>query len=374
MVGETEAVGYGNSIRFGEGKKDLMAQIVDIEKEAYNLYCDYAHYVGFSVRKGKNTYFIGTKNIKAKEFLCSKAGFKEEETDAAYSKLDRRTGCKAMVKFQVDENGKWKVSRLVAEHNHDLAKPEERHLFRSARSVTAAKMSSVFRTLLDAGIKTTKVSAYLFDEGTGIENVKFSKKEGQELINSRKLKEIEPEDSQGLANLFKERAAQDAMFFWDIQLDKKGKLINFFWRDGRSRIDYDCYGDVIFDTTHRINKYVCSPFLGINNHGQTIMFGAAVLMDKTINSFVWLFSTFFLKYMGDRPPITIFTNQDEAMDKAIEMVFSSTNHRHCAWHISKNAPSQVHNLNSNKELRVCLVNACKNVIQRLHLKKCGKRC
>ncbi|KAG0469596.1 hypothetical protein HPP92_015650 [Vanilla planifolia] len=165
-----------------------------------------------------------------------------------------------MVKFQVDENGKWKVSRLVAEHNHDLAKPEERHLLRSARSVTAAKMSSVFRTLLDAGIKTTKVSAYLFDEGTGIENVKFSKKEGQELINSRKLKEIEPEDSQGLVNLFKERAAQDAMFFWDIQLDKKGKLINL-WGDGRSRIDYDCYGDVvIFDTTRRINKYMFTIF------------------------------------------------------------------------------------------------------------------
>ncbi|KAG0469595.1 hypothetical protein HPP92_015651 [Vanilla planifolia] len=85
MVGKTEAVGYGNSIRFGEGKKDLMAPIVDSEKEAYNLYCDYAHYAGFSVRKGKKTYFIGTKNIKAKEFLCSKAGFKEEETDAAYS-------------------------------------------------------------------------------------------------------------------------------------------------------------------------------------------------------------------------------------------------------------------------------------------------
>ncbi|KAL0912129.1 hypothetical protein M5K25_018080 [Dendrobium thyrsiflorum] len=355
--GETEVVTSGEFLRLDEGKKDLLGQIVDSEKEAYKLYCDYAHYVGFSVRKGKNAYFLGTKNIKAKEFLCSKAGFKEDEPEATRSKLESRTGCKAMVKFQVDENGKWRVSRLVAEHNHELAKPEERHLLRSARSVTAAKMSSVFRTLLDAGIKTTKVSAYLFDEGTGIENVKFSKKEGQELINSRRLTEVEPGDSQSLVNLFKERAAQDTMFFWDIQLDKEGKLTNFFWRDGRSRIDYDCFGDVlIFDTTHRLNKYICSPFLGINNHGQNIMFGAAFLMDEMTDSFVWLFST-FLKSMNDRPPITIFTNQDEAMDKASEMVFSTTHHHFCMWHISKNAPSQVHNFNSDKELKG-LFNKC----------------
>ncbi|PKA51769.1 Protein FAR1-like sequence 5 [Apostasia shenzhenica] len=350
--GESEAVSSSDFLQFEEGKRDLLGQIVDSEIEAYKLYCDYAHYVGFSVRKGKNTYFLGTKDIKAKEFLCSKAGFKEDEPDASHCKLESRTGCKAMVKFQVDGNGKWRVSRLVAEHNHDLAKPEERHLLRSARSVTASKMTSVFRTLLGAGIKTTKVSAYLFDEGTGIENMKFSKKEGQELINSQNLTEVEPGDSQSLVNLFKERAAQDAMFFWDIQLDKEGKLTNFFWRDGRSRIDYDCFGDVvIFDTTYRLNKYVCAPFLGINNHGQTITFGVAFLMDETTESFVWLFNT-FLKSMGDRQPITIFTNLHEAMDKAVEMAFSTSHHRFCVWHISKNAPTHVHNFNSDKELKV----------------------
>ncbi|KAK8940626.1 hypothetical protein KSP39_PZI010189 [Platanthera zijinensis] len=178
--GEIEVVKSDEFLRLEEGKKDLLGRIVDLEKEAYKLYCDYAHYVGFSVRKGKNAYFLGTKNIKAKEFLCSKAGFKEDESETTHSKLESRTGCKAMVKFQVDEDGKWRVSRLVSEHNHELAKPEERHLLRSARSVTAAKMSGVFRTLLDAGIKTTKISTYLFDDGDSIENVKFSKREGKE--------------------------------------------------------------------------------------------------------------------------------------------------------------------------------------------------
>lgn len=348
--GENEVMKFDEFLHINEGRRDLLGQIVDVEKEGYKLYCDYAHYVGFSVRKGKNAYFKGTRNIKAKEFVCSKAGYKEDESDGTHTKLESRTGCKAMVRFHVDVNGKWGVSRLVSEHNHELAKPEERHLLRSARSITASTMSSMFKTLFEPGIKTKEVSPHLFDIGAGIENVKFLKMENQELINSQNILNTVLGDSQSLVNIFKDRTTQDAMFFWDIQFDREDKLINFFWRDGRSRIDYDCFGDVlIFDTTQRLNKHICSPFLGINNHGQTIMFGTAFLMDESIESFRWLFST-FLKSMSDRPPITIFTNQDEAIDKAAEDVFSTTHHCFCMWNVSKNALTQVHNFNSNNEL------------------------
>lgn len=34
------------------------------------------------------------------------------------------------------------------------------------------------------------------------------------------------------------------MFFYTKQVDQEGRLTNFFWRDGRSRLDYDAFGDV----------------------------------------------------------------------------------------------------------------------------------
>lgn len=49
------------------------------------------------------------------------------------------------------------------------------------------------------------------------------------------------------------------------------------------------------------------------------MFGCAFLGDEKIESFVWLFET-FKKSMGGKCPITIFTDQDTAMSKAIEKV------------------------------------------------------
>lgn len=59
------------------------------------------------------------------------------------------------------------------------------------------------------------------------------------------------------------------MFFYTIQVDQENRMTNFFFLlDGRSRIDYDMFGDVIFDATYCTNKYnlICAPFVGVNHH------------------------------------------------------------------------------------------------------------
>ena len=85
--------------------------------------------------------------------------------------------------------------------------------------------------------------------------------------------------------------------------------MNFFWRDGRSRVDYDCFGDVmVFDTTYCTDRYnlICAPFVGVSHHWQNVIFGCAFLLDETIASFKWL-------SIVNQSPITIFTDQDQAI-------------------------------------------------------------
>jgi zinc finger SWIM domain-containing protein 3 len=50
-----------------------------------------------------------------------------------------------------------------------------------------------------------------------------------------------------------------------------------------------------FDTMFQINKIemTFAPLLGTNHHKQTIIFGAFLIFNETIESFVWLFETFF---------------------------------------------------------------------------------
>ncbi|XP_052295868.1 protein FAR1-RELATED SEQUENCE 5-like [Citrus sinensis] len=45
--------------------------------------------------------------------------------------------------------------------------------------------------------------------------------------------------------------------------------------------------------------------------------------------------------MSDSPPIGIITDQDKAMQKAIEHVFPTTRHRWCLWHIMKKVPEKL---------------------------------
>ena len=72
------------------------------EKEAYNLYNEYALKRGFSIRKAVKREYNGV--IRQQEFVCSKQGFKEFEDPSnvkKYHNLDVRTGCRARIRFDV---------------------------------------------------------------------------------------------------------------------------------------------------------------------------------------------------------------------------------------------------------------------------------
>lgn len=70
------------------------------------------------------------------------------------------------------------------------------------------------------------------------------------------------------------------------------------------------------------------------------MFGCALLLDETAESFILLFEV-FLKSMGNKAPKTIFTDQDQVMAKVIRIVFPNTQHRLCTWHIEKDANQNI---------------------------------
>ena len=112
---------------------------------------------------------------------------------------------------------------------------------------------------------------------------------------------LESRDVQNLLNHFKSKHAEDPMFFYTVQVDQENRMTKFFWRDGRPRVDYYCFGNVVvFDTTYHTNKYnlICAPFVGVNHHWQNVMFGCTFLLDETTDSFKWLFKS-FLNSMGN---------------------------------------------------------------------------
>jgi len=88
----------------------------------------------------------------------------------------------------------------------------------------------------------------------------------------------------------KNNQIEDPTFFYAIEIDEEdGRIANFFWADGQSIMDYACFGDAVsFDTTFQTNKFemTFATILGTNHHKQTIIFGAALIFNETIESSV----------------------------------------------------------------------------------------
>ena len=215
--------------RLENSDENLLNKVVHNVDEAYALYNDYALRMGFSIRKGKPRYYNGTKNIKQREFLCFKKGFKLDEDfcKEKYSKrLETRTGCKAFIRFTV-ENGVWRVSAFNPEHNHELALQSERHLLRSGRRISKPK-ADVIDTMVNAGISTKNAYSYLTKEVGGSENVGFTERDCYNHVNMQKMTMISAGDAQSLLNHFKSNHAEDPMFFYTVQVDQENQMTNFF--------------------------------------------------------------------------------------------------------------------------------------------------
>jgi hypothetical protein len=103
------------------------------------------------------------------------------------------------------------------------------------------------------------------------------------------------DDINKLFAFFSECKMQNSKFYWDMQLDEDGVVKNIFWSHASSQAEYADFGDAVtLDTTYKTNIYGMSlaMFVGASHHIQDTLFGCALLRDKKIESFEWLFKTF----------------------------------------------------------------------------------
>ena len=93
---------------------------------------------------------------------------------------------------------------------------------------------------------------------------------------------------------------------------------------------------------HLTNKYDMpfSAFVGVNYHGQSTLLGCGLISNEDTDTHIWLFRS-WLTCMSGCAPNAIITNQDKAMQKAIEVVFPHARHRWCLWHIMKKLPKKL---------------------------------
>ncbi|KAF6174206.1 hypothetical protein GIB67_033738 [Kingdonia uniflora] len=128
----------------------------DSEEACRIFYNSYARRIGFSIRA--STYHRSRRDgsIICRQIVCSRQGFHHERDRGSKNKQKRprapeRVGCKAMFVVKKQDNGRWVVSKLLKEHNHELVPPDKVHRLRSHRHVSGTARSLI-DTLQAAGI------------------------------------------------------------------------------------------------------------------------------------------------------------------------------------------------------------------------------
>ncbi|XP_059671006.1 protein FAR-RED IMPAIRED RESPONSE 1-like [Cornus florida] len=173
----------------------------------------------------------------------------------------------------------------------------------------------------------------------GKQSVGYMKLDLLNHIRTRRQTELEYGEAAWLMNYFETQSCEDPSFFYAFQLDSDQMITNIFCADSKMIVDYCNFGDVVrFDTAYKVvhGNHPFGSFLGLNHHRETAVFGAAFMYDETAKSFMWLFET-FLKAMSGKALKTIFTDQDDAMGKALTQVMPGTKHYLCVCHLMQNA-------------------------------------
>ncbi|GJX15573.1 FAR1-related sequence 5-like protein [Tanacetum coccineum] len=109
-----------------------------------------------------------------------------------------------------------------------------------------------------------------------------------------------------------------------------------------AKCNYKEFRDIIsFDATFNSNKYNMKfvPFIGVDNHGKCVTLGSGMLLHEDTKSYTWLLKSFMTAFLKE--PTMIVTDQDGAMKRAIEAVFTKAKHRLCMWHIMQKIPSKI---------------------------------
>lgn len=327
----------------------------DSEQAARIFYNSYARRIGFSTRVSVYQRSRRDGSIICRQIVCSREGFRREGSENR-SKRQRsitRVGCKAQMTVKKQTSGKWVVSKIVKEHNHELVPPDKVHCLRSHRHVSGPARSLI-DTLQAAGMGPSGVMSVLIKESGGVNNVGFTKVDCQNYMSSSRQRTL-GSGGQIVIDYLKQMEADDPGFFCAFQGNPENNTMgNIFWADANARMNYNYFGDTVkFNTTYRTNRYRVpfAPFTGWNHHGQPVLFGCALLLNESEASFVWLFEK-WLAAMSGRHPISITTDQDRIIRSAVAQVFPGTRHRFCKWNVFREAQeklSDVHQIHPNFE-------------------------
>ena len=306
-----------------------VGMVFESVEEILNHCHEYARQSGFQIKirsyertKGKenpknengierNRNIVDYSDCVRLRLVCSKGGqFNSKTNNPRQPATTTITGCEFKVNAsRCQDDGSWKLTKVLLEHNHPWA-PKTSKLMWNYKHISEEDRRRILENDTTGFPIAKNFNSFLVKYG-GHDKVPFDERDCCNLISKVRRLSLHEGDFVAMMRHFCEMIENNSDFFYMYNTDKKGKLRNAFWADGMSRAACKEFGDVItFDTTYVSNRYRMpfAPFIGVNNHGQFIMLGYAMLAGEEASDFVWLFKA-WLTYMYRKASKGVLTDQ-----------------------------------------------------------------
>lgn len=349
-----------NSLTFQETNLEPLPQVTDVDDEvpykglvfdsaddAYEFYSSFAKINGFSIRRHhvyKAIKYESEENpsgIYKREYVCHRAGAnkptKVDEVESQRNRKSSRCNCNAKMfvsKTTIGIEEKWVVTYFNNSHNHELLDDKEVNFLPAYRDIPIPDQSRIL-LLSKAGCCIGLIMRILeAEKSISAGGLPFLERDIRNFIHDQSGIDKE-NDAADVLKLCKSLKDVDDAFQYDYTIDENRKLEHIIWAFGDSIRAYEAFGDVVlFDTTYRINRYEMplGIWVGVDNHGNSIIFGCVLLRNEKIPSFTWALKN-FLAFVKGKCPRTILTDQDPALKEAIAAELPNTKHAFCIWHI-----------------------------------------
>ncbi|KAL2932999.1 Protein FAR1-RELATED SEQUENCE 11 [Bienertia sinuspersici] len=301
----------------GDVNEPFIGQTFESQEEAYLYYKNYAKQHGYVVRKDRSNTKHG-KPVR-RDFYCHRGGKKPSKV-VDMSKTQRnkesfRCHCKAHMRIVLKRcfdifPEEWHVTKLVKEHNHELLSSEEMHLLAANRSISQEEEKQIL-LYKEAGLTVRQIIRVMeLEKNVRHGELSFIERDVRNLF-ARLKRALREDDVKSVLQYMQSSKQDNDLLQYAYTVDSGRRLEHLFWCQGQCFELYQKYGDVIvFDTTYKLNAYdmPCAIFVGVDNHGKTILFGCALLRNEKTSTFKWLMKTFVT--IMKRPPKTIITDQD----------------------------------------------------------------
>ncbi|XP_073299339.1 protein FAR1-RELATED SEQUENCE 6-like isoform X2 [Primulina huaijiensis] len=355
---EKTAFGCKNGILEGDlshGANEFVTLAIGMEfdsyDDAYNYYNCYAREAGFSVRV-KNSWFKRNSREKYGAVLCcSSQGFKRAK-DVNRLRKETRTGCPAMMRMRLVDSKRWRILEVTLEHNHLLGAKGYKC---SKKMGSESKKNLLSKS--DLEVQPVKLYQAVVIDAGGDETSNFSQTVAKASSYRPNQLNLRKGDAQAMYNYLCRLQLTNSNFFYLMDLNDDGRVRNVIWVDAKSRAASSYFSDVIyFDNSCLSNKYEVPlvAFVGINNHGQSVLLGCGLLSGENKESYTWLFKA-WISCTSVNSPETIISDRCKILQSVVADVFPKSLHRFSLSLIMQKVPEKLGGLRNYDDIKKSLL-------------------